>query len=394
MGLCSNVLTIYLPFIEANGISDSMGSAILSVRCLFSFLATFFVEHFYRRLSLRRGILLVSLVGAAAPLTFCIGSAFTYYLGAALAGITYGIGCIYPVSLLLSNWFRSRKGLALGISSAGSGVATMLFSPLLTSVALKYTLRTAFLFHAAFSVVSAVAVFLLIWDTPQEKGLDAYEVKGNSRKETVKPVPAAMSPHILALMAFMMLLNGGAGLAFSGHLSVLARACGYSAEFAAEGVSLFGLTLVLSKLAAGDIADHVGAKKCSALFILIFTTGCFFALGMNSKELFWWLAMVILLGIGASVYNVGPPLWAADLSSGKQYARTLKWLQLFYNLGGIIFTMLPGFIADRTGEYISSYIMFAVMMLVSLFLLLWIYHRQFRKPRALDENKRNKRYLH
>lgn len=31
MGLCSNILTIYLPFIEDRGIPDSMGSAILSV---------------------------------------------------------------------------------------------------------------------------------------------------------------------------------------------------------------------------------------------------------------------------------------------------------------------------------------------------------------------------
>ena len=63
MGLCSNILSVYLPFIEAGGISHSMGSAILSIRCLFSFAVTFLAELYYRKLSLRRGVFLASLVG-------------------------------------------------------------------------------------------------------------------------------------------------------------------------------------------------------------------------------------------------------------------------------------------------------------------------------------------
>ncbi|MBR6543606.1 MAG: LPXTG cell wall anchor domain-containing protein, partial [Anaerotignum sp.] len=58
---------------------------------------------------------------------------------------------------------------------------------------------------------------------------------------------------------------------------------------------------------------------------------------------------------------------------GEQYGKTLKWLQIFYNLGGIIFTAIPGIIADHTGEYKSSYFLFAGMMTVSLFILLWTY---------------------
>ena len=105
MGLCSNILTLYLPFIEATGISDSMGSAILSVRCFSSFITTFFVGIFYQKFSLRKGILIASLTGAAGALVFALGgNAFVYYIGAMLAGIAYGAGCVYPVSLLLTVW--------------------------------------------------------------------------------------------------------------------------------------------------------------------------------------------------------------------------------------------------------------------------------------------------
>ena len=74
MGLCSNILSVYLPFIEAEGLSDSMGSAILSIRCLFSFAVTFLVEFYYRKLSLRRGIFLASLIGAASAVVYSAGA--------------------------------------------------------------------------------------------------------------------------------------------------------------------------------------------------------------------------------------------------------------------------------------------------------------------------------
>ena len=73
---------------------------------------------------------------------------------------------------------------------------------------------------------------------------------------------------------------------------------------------------------------------------------------------------------------MGPPLWAGELAPAEEYARTVKWLQVFYNLGGIVFNVVPGIIADRTGEYKTSFFLFAAMMLSALFLLLWAYRKQ------------------
>lgn len=378
MGLCSNILTIYLPFIEADGISDGMGSAILSVRCLFSFVTTFFVGVYYQKFSLRRGLLLVSAVGIVFPLVFCVagGNPFIYYLGAALAGIAYGAGCIYPASLLLSNWFHSSRGFALGISAAGSGIATMLFSPLLSSVVVKYSLQAAFLLQSGIMAVAAAAVFLIVRDTPKEKGLLPYGESSDAAASHEAQPAFAPPRHMMWMLALMMLLSGGSGLAFSGHLAVLMRTEGYSAELAAAMVSLFGFVLVVSKLITGAIADRIGPKQCSILLFSIFILGCFFVLGMNGKAVFWCFALAIALGIGSPIFNVGPPLWAADLSSREHYAKTLKWLQIFYNLGGIIFTVVPGLIADHTHEYKSSFLMFAGMMLVGLAILLWAYRRR------------------
>ena len=377
MGLCSNILSVYLPFIEAGGISHSMGSAILTVRCLFSFGATFLVELYYRKLSLRRGVLLASLTGVLSALIYAIGgSAPVYYAGAALGGICYGLGCIYPVSLLLTRWFNAHRGLAIGISSAGSGVAIMVFSPVVSALVLRYSLRATFLIQAGFMLISALLVFLFLRDDPAQKGLAPYgEGQGAAAKNRVQEGPAALPRGVLWMLALMMLLIGGAGQAFAGHVSVLARSCGYTVQVAATMVSLKGLILVGSKFLSGGMADRFGPKRCTTLLIIIFILGCVAIQGMDGVSLFWCFAPMVLMGFGASVYNVGPPLWAGDLSNRAGYPRLLKWLQIFYNLGGILFSAVPGIIADHTGEYKSSYVLIAGMMLMSLLILLWSYRR-------------------
>ena len=390
MGLCSNILSVYLPFIEESGLSHSMGSSILTIRGLFSFAATFLVELYYRKLSLRRGILLASLIGAASAAVYSVASsaplgvrAFLYYTGAALGGLCYGFGTVFPVSLLLTRWFHTHRGLALGISSAGSGVASMVFSPLASALVLKYSLRTAFLAQGAFMLVSALGVFLLLRDDPAQKGLPPYgEGAENGMEVTQKEGPAVLPKGVLWMLALMMLLIGGGGQAFSGHLSVLAKSCGYSVQAAAAVVSLQGMVLVCSKLLSGELADRFGSKRCTTLLMAVFVLGSALVMFMNGVSLFWCYAPVALMGFGSSVYNVGPPLWAGDLADRAGYPRLLRWLQLFFNLGGILFSAVPGFIADRTGEYKSSYMLIAAMILTALLILRWSYWQGLKEKAA------------
>ena len=377
MGLCSNILSVYLPFIEAGGISDSMGSAIISVRCLFSFATTFLVEMYYRKLSLRLGILLASLLAALSAVVYSVGgSPFVYYTGAALGGVAYSLGSVFPVSLLIARWFHTNRGLAIGVTSAGSGVAVLIFSPLISALVLRTSLRAAFLVQAAFMFVSALCIFLLLRDDPAQKGLAPY---GAGSEDTVKARgkegPAELPKTVLWMLALMMLLIGGAGQAYVGHISVLAQNCGYTVGMATAAVSVHAVVLICSKSLSGGIADRIGTKRCSTIMLILFILGCATVQFMDGANLFWCFAPAVIMSLGSSVYNVGPPLWAADLADKAGYPRLLKWLQVFYNLGGIVFSTVPGIIADHTGEYKSSYALIACMMLASLLILRWSYRK-------------------
>lgn len=374
MGLCSNILTVYLPFVEDNGISGSQGSAILSIRCLFSFLSVFFVSYYYKRISLRVGVGIATVLGALAALLFSVStSAAMYFAAAAVAGIAYGLGSTIPMSLLITNWFEARRGLAMGICSAGSGMATVFFSPVLTALAGHVSLRAAFLFQALFMLLSAALLYALLRETPAQKGLRPYG-HGSSTKMSVRHTGSSdLTALGWLLMVPAILVVGGTGQASSGHLSILTTSSGYGTETAAAAASIFGLTLVLSKFLFGGIADRIGTKKTSILFFGIFAAGCLMSLLLDGRSLMLSYLLSGILGFGSPIFAVGVPLWASELSTAGSYERTLKWFQILYAAGGIVFSAIPGMIGDRTGEYVSSFVMFAAAALISLALLLLTY---------------------
>ncbi len=372
MGLCSNIFTVYLPFIQESGISGGKSSTILSVRCLFSFLSTFFVSYYYRKIPLKLGVGISILLNAAAALVFSLGgSAAVYFTGAAIAGVAYGLGSTIPMSLLMTRWFDRRRGLAIGICSSGSGLATVIFSPILTALASRAGLRAAFLFHAGFVLASGVLILSLIRENPAALGLTPYgagEVERSRREHG-----AGMGRAGWVLAALAMVVIGGSGQAASTHLSILATSSGYSVGTAALAASVYGLCLTAGKFLFGAFADRVGTKRASVYFFLIFMLGCALPLGMNGANRFLCLAFAVVLGLGCPIFAVGVPLWAVDLSTEAGYPATLKWFELFYAAGGILFSAVPGIIFDHTGEYQSSYVLFGVSIFCSLLALLGAY---------------------
>ncbi|MBR2578146.1 MAG: MFS transporter [Erysipelotrichaceae bacterium] len=383
MGLCSTIITVYLPFIEAQGISGAMGSAIISVRCISSFICTFIVALFFDRISLRSGTALATLLGAVGYIIFAAGgSIFAYYAGSVIFGIAYCFGCMIPVSLIITNWFSGKKALALGICTTGSGFSTMIFAPLMTSIITKHGLRTAFIFAAVFIAVCAAVTFTLIRNTPEDLSLKPY-----GTAETAKEVRYSDRKHgptgfEYFIMAVMMIVMGGAAIGYSSHISILITTNGYSHETAALSVSLFGVMLIIGKLIFGQVADRLRALKTSAIFLCTFVVGCLPSIFMDGKNMLMCFALPVLLGLGSPVYTIGPSLWSADLASKEYYAKVLQWLLIFYNLGGIMFTSVPGIIADHTGEYVTSFIMFAAMAAVTMILLIWCYASAKKHARA------------
>ena len=226
MGLGVNVFTVYQPEIIArNGFTNAQGSWITTTRTLFILGTLLCVNQICARLGLRLTMTLGMLLIGISCFTFGLCKTFPMYcLSAAITGVGYCLGGMVPLSLIISNWFTARRSLALGISSAGSGISTIFVPPVVTLLIQNRGLKTAFFCEGTFVLLVTAVTWCLLRTHPADLGLKPYGApiqspvspsKGQERKLPVVPI---------LLAAF--LLGGPLGPAFS-HLAVLFSSKGF-----------------------------------------------------------------------------------------------------------------------------------------------------------------------
>ena len=89
-------------------------------------------------------------------------------------------------------------------------------------------------------------------------------------------------------------------------------------------------------------------------------------------------------GAGLALTTVGLTAWAGDLSAPEQYDETVRRFQLGYAAGGLIFSSLPGILADHFhGSYLPAYLFFTVCTVFVVASIQWTYRHT-----SLDEEQR------
>lgn len=377
MGLGVNTFTIYQPEIIAlNRFTNAQGSWITTTRSLFILGTLLVVNQLCARFGLRLVMTLGMLFIGVSCFSFGLSTTFPMYcVSAALTGIGYCLGGMVPLSLIIANWFDSRRGLALGMASAGSGLATIFAPTIITGLIHGAGLRTAFFAEGGFILVLAAINWLILRDTPAGLGISPYRLDGDSAA-----VASAGSsdgygklPILLILLA-AFLLGGPVGPAFS-HLTVLYTSEGFDPVTVAQLISYMGLSLFLSKIACGQINDLLGGLWSNYIIFGVYVAGLLLCCLAGSGSLPLAYLAITCFSFGISVTGVSPAVWARDLAASADYAKTVRAITTAYTLGMLVFGPIPGMLADRYGSYVPSYLLFAGFQVVLTVLIQGVYHR-------------------
>ena len=175
-GLSVNAFSVTQPYVLAyGGFTNTQTSMINTIRALSYLGCMFAAPLFFRTLGYRLGTAVAVAFSAVSFAVFAASKTLAgFYLGGVLAGIGYGFGSMIPATILINRWFHRKKGLAIGLCSASTGLAMIVFSPILTAICETRGLQACFLVEAVFSLVCAVLVFLLIRESPEKLSLSAY----------------------------------------------------------------------------------------------------------------------------------------------------------------------------------------------------------------------------
>ena len=73
------------------------------------------------------------------------------------------------------------------------------------------------------------------------------------------------------------------------------------------------------------------------------------------------------------------PIWVRDFRSPEQYDESVTRSSLVYTAGSLLFSPIPGILADYTGSYVPAYLLFTVCSVFAFLAVLMIYKGKIDK---------------
>lgn len=371
-GLSVNAFSVTQPYVLAyGGFTNTQTSMINTIRALSYLGCMFAAPLFFRTLGYRLGTAVAVAFSAVSFAVFAASKTLAgFYLGGVLAGIGYGFGSMIPATILINRWFHRKKGLAIGLCSASTGLAMIVFSPILTAICETRGLQACFLVEAVFSLVCAALVFLLIRESPEKLSLSAYGAEDGCAPAEPGAQPDAPLPPLPRRRLLPLWLAAGllGAVASPGptHLMILYTTAGMAAHAAALAVSLFGVALMVGKCVYGTACDRFGGYRMGWLFGAILCGGLVLCALADTKIAVIMFAAVVLYGLGVPLSTVGLAVWSADFGGEARVAQLVQQLQLSYAIGSLLLSTMPGMIADRTGSYAPAYLVLLACSVISI----------------------------
>ncbi len=328
-------------------------------------------------------------------LLMCLGFALVsrmseltqFYLGYVIIGAGAAAMGPVPCSAVMSNWFKRRRGMALGLMSAGIGAGGVVMAPLIGYMLSSSDWRAAYLFMGILIVAVGVPLSLgLIRTRPAEMGLYpdgdaapsghvAAGMRGQDEKSgcTLRQALCASAFWLVAVAFFFSnFSNMGAIQSSAPFLEDI----GYPTATAASALGAIGFGSGSGKILFGWLCDRMRANRACAIGIALQLAGVLMLLTVrpdSPRILIAAYALVLGLGVGAWLPTLS---MLASTSFGLlHYGAVFGALNLCQSLGTAGGPLFFGLVHDVTGSYLDAFVTAAVLLTASLPAILLV-----RKP--------------
>ena len=302
---------------------------------------------------------------------------FVFYFLSLFVGFGSLSTTIIPASILISNWFVEKRGLALSLAFSGLGIGGIVFSQLVTFLINTFNYQVAYVIYGSLMLIIGLPIILfLIKVKPEDMGLTPYGTEDSVNVESdrtidtkeVKPTSSGsiLSTHFILLLVGAMLIGIVNNSGFGQFPPVLANMHGDAT--AAAIISVYSGIGIIGKIALGHIHDRYGAIK-STIYATSLLALTYFAM-LFSEQLVIAYVMAILFGLGNAIGTVLPPLITSEIYSDKNYSLAYGYVNSGVQLGMTIGSLYAAGVADFTGSY--NYSWMSIIVFSILIGVLWV----------------------
>jgi MFS family permease len=280
---------------------------------------------------------------------------------------------------IVARWFETKRGLVMGIASAGLSAGQLLIFPLATWLILHGGWRQSFLTLGAGLLLIVVPVGVgLIRNDPRDKGLSAYGAGTGASQPAATAIKSERTSLAEAFTTPAFWLLAGSffvcGYTSTGlvmvHFFPHALEHGFSAMTASYALSVMGALNIFGTIASGWICDRFGRKGPLATYYFVRGLSLLFLLWVwNTPTLHLFAAI-----FGLNYVSTVPPTSTLTANIFGRYStgELYGWIFVSHQIGAALGSWIGGVSYDLTGSYTLAFLSAALLAFVAAGLVLGI----------------------
>jgi MFS family permease len=272
----------------------------------------------------------------------------------ALIGAGVGSATLVPGTIVAANWFKQRRGLAIGVAISGSAVGATVMPPAIAHAIIVHGWRVAMLCLGApiFAISLPVILAMIRTRPPGEQAADA---RRQATQETAGlELGAAISVVPFWLLAAVQVFFTVAYQGVYYHLVPYFIGIGYSPERAALIFGAKSLFVTIGTIILGAMADRIGPRKVLAFGMTLLCLSLVDLLAAARSPVFGLAAIVLfVIGYGSATGTTVTtiPMLMGECLGMRRFATLMGIIGFIATVASALGPIVTGLIFDLTGSY-------------------------------------------
>lgn len=307
-------------------------------------------------------------------------------------GLLLGVGtCMsYMVAVTVTpTWFTARRGLAMGIVLAGTGVGGVIWAPVLKALIDVVGYRNSLRISGVFSfVLVAASSATMTWEAQAQNRINIENATRSGRMDGILKVPLVdwrvAKSRKFAAQGLGAIFQAAAYYTPVFFFASYAGTLGYSATAGANFIALSNACNAIGKIVIGFFADRMGRLNTlflTTLLSAVFTIGFWLpstAYGPTDSSRSLFIAFTVMYGLFASAYVSLFPTSLIEIFGVQNFASVNGVLYMVRGFATLIGTPVGGvLIRSNTAvvgpqAYENMSLLVSVLLFAATAAVLWV----------------------
>ena len=388
-GLTLSTVTLYMePILEAHPeVSRTAYALTITLNGGANAVMSIFYGKLVEKFGMKKMISFCSLLMIAGVLLYANGTViWMFYLAAILQGISLCFCSGASCSIIFSKWFAHSTGTLLSATAIGSGLAGVIFSPIVSKWIGTIGWTASLYINCAVVVFTAIVLIVFLKDSPEKYGVKPM---WNDKVKIADETGAIIPYGVTAKEAYksVQFWCGTIGIGLFG-LIIYGAICNiaiFSSDLGYDGgvmLSIMYAANIILQLPFGILADKLGIRTCMVAYSIMAIASVF--IYATAPALGMMYVGTVLLGGSFSILKATLPVYTLQVFGNRAQGQIMGIMIAVMNCGVAFGMPVLNAAYDITGSYSGMFKLFGFLGIV-LAVMIFVGCKPMKK--VVDEKK-------